>query len=777
MDTKSKKWKSRLSFLVFIIGVSLAISGVCMLAGRLAENTRYDNRFSAAAQKDYQETRAFRDFIDTRLENLLHMANGTYGNYLYSDSYYSTSADSYTSESAQEIVYSSEELNDMELNDPEMYQEIMDERGYGYNGDVTTLSPEQCKQQAEKFHERIKENKNVLYQVSKANQVLYTNMDSVYNQGNPLPDGYNYMMYFDGEKVTIQKDGKDQDVYGDGVYRENEGHDVPGYKNYTVDDSLKDVTIYMMVEKEPVSYQKIGSTKNTYSYTSNVYDIAKSVEYDYKMFECAVVMTVIGLLLSVISILLRKEIAKEKESISCIQRKIWIEAKLLIIILAGASIWKMISGWLSYYYPTDFWSSYVYDIGYTEAISEVGYPLLTSVMSHPVTLLAVFWVLFFLVLDIKKNHKQKQAGLIFKIIETLETKSLSLTITKRQMRRMTLMFGVLAAGIVFGVVMSILRIKEDISTTCLSICYAADGVLCFLIAAWYAKKVKEQGADFEKLDQKILQISKGNYETGKTEYVSEEFNTADQNLDQIKNGMEYAITEQLKSERMKVDLVANVSHDIKTPLTSIISYVGFLKEEENLPDHVKDYIKILDEKSERLRSMVQDVFAISKATSGQLPVNQETIDFGKLLNQTLADMDESISKSNIAIRAEIKEHEYYIVADGQRMYRVCQNLIQNALKYSLEGSRVYITLKEESEHACAVFMNTSKNEINSDIDFSERFVRGDKSRTDGGSGLGLSIAKSFTEACGGEFFIEVNGDMFIVTIRFQRQKEVSTETM
>ena len=217
---------------------------------------------------------------------------------------------------------------------------------------------------------------------------------------------------------------------------------------------------------------------------------------------------------------------------------------------------------------------------------------------------------------------------------------------------------------------------------------------------------------------------------------------------------------------MKVELIANVSHDIKTRLTSIISYVEFLKQERELPEHVKDYVRILDEKSQRLKNMVQDVFAVSKAASGELPVHMEALDFGKLLLQTMADMQEQIDASAVTFRTELPETPMMIMADGQRMYRVFQNLFQNAIQYSLNGSRVYVTLQAQGAAAVASVKNTSCMEPEKGKDFTERFTRGDQSRTDGGSGLGLSIAQSFTEACGGKFALEIDADRFIVIISF-----------
>ena len=214
-------------------------------------------------------------------------------------------------------------------------------------------------------------------------------------------------------------------------------------------------------------------------------------------------------------------------------------------------------------------------------------------------------------------------------------------------------------------------------------------------------------------------------------------------------------------------------YDIKTPLTSIISYIQLLKQEEGLPGYVADYIRILDEKSERLKNMVQDVFAVSKAASGQLAVEYKELDLGKLLYQTLADMEELISASPVTVKTEIPKEPVTVYSDGQRMYRVFQNLIGNAMKYSLQGSRVYIVLKEKGPFAVASIKNTSSRELDRSVDFAERFTRGDESRTDGGSGLGLSIAKSFTEACGGTFELEINADLFVVTVSLPTQKEPS----
>lgn len=169
--------------------------------------------------------------------------------------------------------------------------------------------------------------------------------------------------------------------------------------------------------------------------------------------------------------------------------------------------------------------------------------------------------------------------------------------------------------------------------------------------------------------------------------------------------------------------------------------------------------------------MVEDVFEVSKAAADQLPVHLERLDLAKLIRQTLADMDGAIQKSALTFRVDLPDRPVMITADGKRLYRVFQNLIDNALRYALEGSRVYLSLKAAEGTAEARVRNTSRSELSEGVDFTARFVRGDASRTDGGSGLGLSIASSFTEACGGAFRVETVADLFTAVVTFPMEQE------
>ena len=236
--------------------------------------------------------------------------------------------------------------------------------------------------------------------------------------------------------------------------------------------------------------------------------------------------------------------------------------------------------------------------------------------------------------------------------------------------------------------------------------------------------------------------------------------------DEINNGLQEGYKEMMKSEKMKVDLITNVSHDLKTPLTSIISYVELLSKED-LPETARDYVKILSEKSERLKNIVSDLFDLAKSTSGNLSLDLEYLDLKKLIEQTLADMGDDIEKSNMRIKTTLTENPVYIYSDGKKLYRVFQNIIGNALKYSLQGTRIYIDMEIINNRVNVTVKNTASYEMDFTAEeILQRFSRGDKSRSTEGSGLGLSIAESFTRACGGTFRVEIDGDQFRVKLGF-----------
>lgn len=238
-----------------------------------------------------------------------------------------------------------------------------------------------------------------------------------------------------------------------------------------------------------------------------------------------------------------------------------------------------------------------------------------------------------------------------------------------------------------------------------------------------------------------------------------------ENINNIKQGLNRALENEMKSERMKSELITNVSHDLKTPLTSIINYVNILKSEDLKPDHVKDYVNILDKKSQRLRILIEDLFEASKATSGAMELQISKVEVTQLLRQSLAEMEEKINDSTLDFKVNMPNEKIYIMADGRKLWRVFENLVSNILKYSLKNTRVYIDVTQKDDNIYISMKNISTYELNFDPkEITERFKRGDESRNTEGSGLGLAIAKSLVELQGGKFHIEIDGDLFKVTL-------------
>ena len=243
-----------------------------------------------------------------------------------------------------------------------------------------------------------------------------------------------------------------------------------------------------------------------------------------------------------------------------------------------------------------------------------------------------------------------------------------------------------------------------------------------------------------------------------------------QDINNLSEGLESAIDEKFKSERMKAELITNVSHDLKTPLTSIINYVDLIKKEENIqPEYLKDYINVLDNKSKRLKVLIEDLFEASKASSGNIELNIEKLDLNQLLRQSIGENEEKLTNSNLNLKVNLLKEPVYINCDGKRMYRVFENLLINISKYSLENTRVYIDMKVDEDKVYLSFKNISAYELNFEADeIIERFRRGDLSRNTEGSGLGLAIARDLVELQDGEFHIQIDGDLFKVNLEFKK---------
>lgn len=238
-------------------------------------------------------------------------------------------------------------------------------------------------------------------------------------------------------------------------------------------------------------------------------------------------------------------------------------------------------------------------------------------------------------------------------------------------------------------------------------------------------------------------------------------------LNSIGQGMSRAVEEKMKSERFKTELITNVSHDIKTPLTSIINYVDLLKKEEIDNDRAVEYIEVLDRQSSRMKKLIEDLVEASKAATGAMKLNLEKCQVDVLMMQVAGEYKEKAEKAELSIISRQPDEKIEIIADGRSMWRIFDNLMNNICKYSQSGTRVYQILEQHGDKAVITYKNTSRYELDiTSEELMERFVRGDKSRSTEGSGLGLSIAKNLTELNGGTFDISIDGDLFKVVMKF-----------
>lgn len=250
---------------------------------------------------------------------------------------------------------------------------------------------------------------------------------------------------------------------------------------------------------------------------------------------------------------------------------------------------------------------------------------------------------------------------------------------------------------------------------------------------------------------------------------------AGEQINNLGEGLQIAVTQATKNERLKSELITNVSHDIKTPLTSIINYVDLIKRENIENEKVKEYIRVLDEKSQRLKHLTEDLVEASKANTGNLNLDMEKIDFMQLIHQTIGEFQDKFEERQLKTVVKLDKSPIWIYADGRRVWRVMENLLQNIYKYAMPQTRVYIESVTTSKKTTVTIKNISENPLNIPAsELTERFIRGDVARTTEGSGLGLSIAKSLTELMNGTFELYLDGDLFRVSIGFERmgvQKE------
>ena len=303
------------------------------------------------------------------------------------------------------------------------------------------------------------------------------------------------------------------------------------------------------------------------------------------------------------------------------------------------------------------------------------------------------------------------------------------------------------------------------------ICFALNFIgflVMLIITGILLYGILEEINSYRKIENHLKEMYEGKCaEKLDEEKFTKSFKEVIKYINDISKGFEVAREEGIKSERLKTELITNVSHDIKTPLTSIINYVDLLKKENIENEKAKEYIEVLDNKSQRLKKLTEDLVEASKASSGNVKLNIEKINVVELLKQSIGEFEDKFKNKELEIISEYADDEIYIKADNRYMYRIIENLFGNISKYAQEKSRVYIEVKRIEKKVRIDIKNISRERLNiSSEELMQRFVRGDKSRATEGSGLGLSISKSLTELQKGSFEIKIDGDLFKVELEF-----------
>ena len=288
-------------------------------------------------------------------------------------------------------------------------------------------------------------------------------------------------------------------------------------------------------------------------------------------------------------------------------------------------------------------------------------------------------------------------------------------------------------------------------------------VLFFLIRRYW----KQMEAKYDVLLNAINQMAQGNLDVEIEEDLGL-FEPLKEQLVRVREGFKKAVDQEVASERTKTELITNVSHDLKTPLTAIITYVNLLKQPGITEEEKNSYIDVLEQKSMRLKALIEDLFEVSKASSGSVSLHLEPVDLVSLIKEVRLELSERIAGCGVDFRWKLPEEKVMVNLDGQRTYRIFENLLVNIMKYAMPGTRAYVNLEQQERFVVVTLMNISASEISvSPQELMERFVRGDESRNTEGSGLGLAIAKSFTELQEGTMELSLEGDLFRVVLRWK----------
>lgn len=520
------------------------------------------------------------------------------------------------------------------------------------------------------------------------------------------------------------------------------------FKKLNVNKELRDVLNYNLYDFDVCI--SINQNFENYGYYDKVSQIKEDFDSEVIYFKIIIVSSIISLILFIVSIVIYKKMKCEVLDRNSFYLKFYKIIPLEIYIIASLfllySLIRVMETGYSVYYYYNVLDHLVYTFICIFGLFTIYYILRKEVKSFdkPIEILKTTLIVRLLILGKK----------IFKDTNKV-TKSVPLA--KRIIILAALSVGVGTIGWFIGFLFG--------STLLL---FLFGPILSLTIVILYVYYLIKKLAYLSYIMEGTERIKGGDIHYKLDIIGDDNFSNLAENINNIGEGLDKAIYNQLKSERLKSELITNVSHDLKTPLTSIINYIELIKKEEDIkPEHIKDYVNVLDSKSKRLKVLIEDLFEASKASSGNLELNMEKIDITQLLRQAIGEMEEKLSKANLDLKLRVPEEKTYIMADGKKLYRVLENLLSNISKYSLNNTRVYIDIIEEDDKVKLTMKNISSYELNFDPEeIMERFKRADESRNTEGSGLGLAIARDLVNAQGGRFEIDIDGDLFKSVVEF-----------
>ena len=564
-----------------------------------------------------------------------------------------------------------------------------------------------------------------------------------------------YYFYFDGKKLSctpidfeLEKNFINMILLNSGLISENVD------TRYLI-EVFKDCTVYIKVNTPQVSGDEFFILSQMFNDSTK--QIADTLQAQTIIFS---VLTVIGII--ALAILSKPKYKNDKLCLNINQRTFFIIHLALycaIIFFMGLGIVFLVGEFD--YFPDN---SYNFNRAFDYFIISEILPYLIGVFFAIFTLSTTIFINY--IVTNKKADTFKERFICYKIYKNFKKfieKNRELRKTVKQIEKQLLLIiggWALCELLIFILTLSLWFSGLEPGGLFFAILFIALLILGFIFILKFLGQTKTLALAVENMKNGNLDI---NLDSTKFVFPLKDFA---RNLNECRDSIEKAVGEALKGERLKTELITNVSHDLKTPLTSIINYVSLLKLCDIKGEDENKYLDILDEKSKKLQRLIEDLTEASKASSGNIKMTVETVNLNELALQAVGENNDVLENVGLEIVVSQKDTDLFVKADSQHTFRIFDNLFSNVKKYALSGTRVYVDVFKENGYGVFSVKNISKDKLNISADeITERFVRGDNSRTTEGSGLGLSIARSFTELQNGIFLIEIDGDLFKVTVK------------